>query len=204
MVIKTLTRGQAQEAMKEWIMNYPLLPTIDDDFKQLRVDLQSINTLVRTEIENNDIKRTDYYLDYNFGLRLYEYLLNQPGFSLRVAADDGFWRFLSVKIVPDVVSQRWGKDNDSHFWSQPTRIWLRSLWWYVHMSWQGDLASTREVLSCEHFTTDTILNFEERTGRKGTHLEAYREIIKCYSEVPTNIVKAQSRGKSNNPDLRPQ
>ena len=100
MVIKTLTRGQSQEAMKEWITNYPNLPDMDDDFKQLRIDLQSINTTIRNEIDNSNIKRTDYYLDYNFGLRLYEYLLNQPGFSLRVAANDGFWRFLSVIRCP--------------------------------------------------------------------------------------------------------
>lgn len=201
MVIKTISRGQAQDAMRDWIDNFPNLPSIDDDFKQLRADLQAINEKVRVEINNNpDIKRTDYYLDFNYGLMLYEYLWNQQGFSMRVASNDGFWRFLSVKIVPDVVSQRWGKDNDSHFWSQPTRIWLRSIWWYVHLAWQGDVESTRKVLSCQHFTTDTILNFEERTGRKGTHVEAYRNIIKCYSMVPEEEIKKNIRGKGNNSD----
>ena len=139
-------------------------------------------------------------MDYSYGLYLYEYLWNQSGFSLRVAANDGFWRYLSVKVVPDVVAQRWGKDNDSHFWSQPTRIWLRSIWWYVHMAWQGSIEETRDVLSCSHFTTDTILNFEERTGRYGTYIEAYRQIIKYYSKVPESIIKKMGRGKSNSSD----
>lgn len=200
MIIKTLTRGQAQEAMQNWVTNFPNLPEIDSDFIQLRADLQAINNTVREEIENNPkIKRTDYYLDYRFGLLLYDYLNKQQGFSLRVAANDGFWRFLSVQIVPDVVAQRWGKDNDSHFWSQPTRNWFRSLWWFVYLSWQGDLESTDRLLSCPYFTTDTILNFEERTGRKGTHVEAYREIIKCYASVPQDVIK-KSRGK-NSDDL---
>jgi hypothetical protein len=200
MIIKTLTRGQAQEAMQNWVENFPALPEIDSDFYQLRADLQAINNTVREEINNKpDIKRTDYYLDYRFGLLLYEYLNRQQGFSLRVAANDGFWRFLSVQIAPDVVAQRWGKDNDSHFWSQPIRNWFRSLWWFVYLAWQGDLESTDALLSCPHFTTDTILNFEERTGRKGTHVEAYREIIKCYAAVPPEILK-KSRGK-NSDDL---
>lgn len=201
MVIKTLSRGQSQEAMNDWVQNYPNLPSIDDDLKQLRTDIQAINTKVREEIEGDPtIKRTDYYLDYRFGMLLYDYLNNQQGFSLRVAANEGFWRYLSVKVVPDVVAQRWGKDNDSHFWSQPTRIWLRSIWWYVHLAWQGTMDETKKVLSCSHFTTDTILNFEERTGRNGTHIEAYRNIIKCYSLVPESVIKAQGRGKSNNSD----
>lgn len=199
MIIKTLTRGQAQEAMQNWINNYPNLPVIDSDFEQLRADLQAINDTVRKERNNNpEYEKSYYYLDYRFGVLLYDYLNKQKGFSLRVAANDGFWRFLSVIVVPDIVAQRWGKDNESHFWSQPTRNWLRSLWWFVHLSWQGDLESTNQLLSCPHFTTDTILNFEERTGRKGTYVEAYRNIIKCYASVPKSMLKP--RGK-NSDDL---
>lgn len=195
MIVKTLTRGQAQEAMQNWINNYPDLPAIDSDFNQLRADLHAINDTVRNEMKEKNELDNKYYLDYRFGLLLYDYLNKQKGFSLRVAANDGFWRFLSVLVVPDVVAQRWGKDNDSHFWSQPTRNWLRSLWWFVHLSWQGSLDETNELLSCPHFTTDTILNFEERTGRKGTYVEAYRNIIKCYASVPKSMLKP--RGKSS-------
>ena len=203
MIIKTINRGQAQEAMKIWVDNYPNLPDIEPELMQLRKDLQSINEKVRGEIQDNpEIKKTDYYIDYRFGLLLFDYLRNQKGFTLRVAANDGFWRYLSVKIVPDVVSQRWGKDNDSHFWSLPTRIWLRSIWWYTYLSWQGDLESTENVLSCRHFTTDTILNFEERTGRKGTHIETYRRIIKYYSKVPEEIIREYSKNNKGDDIFR--
>jgi len=197
MIIKSYTRGQAQEAMKEWIDNYPSLPAISDDFQQLRSDLQSFNAQIRSQIDSNaQIKRQDYYLDYNLGIMLYKYFENQRGFSLRVAADDGFWRFLSVCVVPDIVSQRWGKDNESHFWSQPSRIWLRSLWWYVYLSWQGSEEATRKVLASEHFTTDTILNLEERTGRNGTYVDVYRNIIKHYSNVSKEALKKYNQNRS--------
>ncbi len=201
MIVKTLSRGQAQEAMTEWINGYPELPAIDSDYLKLRTDMQKLNSDVRSEIEGNSkIKRTDYYVDYRLGLLMYEYLRNQPWFSMRVAANDGFWRFLSLKIVPDIVAQRWGKDNDSHYWSMPARIWLRSIWWFVHLSWQGSKENTEQVLSCSHFTTDTILNFEERTGRNGTYIDAYRRIIYHYSRIPESEIKKKNRSKGRKSD----
>ena len=202
MIIRTLSRGQAQEAMKDWIDHYPDLPQIkEDEFNQLRDDIRKINKDIREEINNShSISRVDYYLDYRIGLRIYDYFRNKDYFSLRVASDDGFWRFLSLKIAPDVVAQRWGKDNESHFWSQPTRVWFRTLWWYVHLAWQGTIEATEKVLSCSHFSTDTILNFVERTGRNGTHIEAYRNILFYYSKVPEKELKKAKRGKNNNSD----
>lgn len=200
MIIKTLTRGQAQEAMKDWIKNYPSLPYIDDELLTIREEIQKMNSQVRAEMDEKGIIKRDYYLDYRLGLLIYEYLSNQKGFSLRVASNDAFWRYLSVKIVPDVVAQRWGKDNDSHFWSQPSRIWLRSLWWFVHLSWQGNVIDTEKVLSSKHFTTDTILNFEERTGRNGTYIDAYRQIIRLYSLVSEEDLRNNTRNKAKNSD----
>ena len=200
MKIKSITRGQAQEAMKNWIDNYPNLPSVDEEFSELRKEIQEINNTVRKETnDDSDLKKSLYYLDYRFGILLFEYL-KKCGFSLRDASSDGFWRYLSVVVAPDVVAQRWGKDNESHYWSQPSRNWFRSLWWFVYLSWQGDVKSTNDLLSCKHFTTDTILNFEERTGRKGTYVEVYRQIIKCYAEVPDNIIREQGRGRSKGSD----
>ena len=198
MEMKTLNRGDSQKAMAEWIENYPTLPSVDDSYVSIRSDLQEMNRQVRQDAENNASgKRSDnYYIDAHMGLALYKYLWEKPGFTLRTAADDGFWRYLSVKVVPDIVSQRWGRDNNDHFWSKPTRIWLRSIWWYVHLSWQGSYDSTKELLESPHFTTDTILNFEERNGRRGTCVEAYRYIIYFYSKVPETVLKQFTRGKS--------
>ncbi len=202
MQIKTLNRGEAQKAMTEWINNFPDLPQVDDSYKSIRNDLQELNRNVRLDAQlNSSEKRSDYYyIDAHMGLALYEYLWNQPGFSLRVAANDGFWRYLSVIVAPDIVAQRWGKENSDHFWSKPTRIWFRSIWWYVHLSWQGNYKDTKKLLECPHFTTDTILNFEERNGRKGTCIDAYRYIIYYYSKVPEETIKKYTRGKSGTSD----
>lgn len=201
MKIKTINRGEAQKAMEEWILNYPSLPTIDKELICLRTDIQDINRQVREAADKReDTKRIDYYIDSQFGLKLYEYLMNQSWFTLRVAANDGFWRYLSVCVVPDVVAQRWGKDNVDHYYSKPTRIWLRSIWWYIHLSWQGNADNTNRVISAKHFTTDTILNFEERTGRKGTSVETYRKIIHYYSCISEQKLKDYAKKKSRNSD----
>lgn len=194
MKIKTFSRGEAQKAMEEWLADYPSLPVIDDDLLYIRNDIQELNSQVRMAASEQDgAKRNDYYIDAGLGLKLYEYLQSQSWFTLRTAANDGFWRYLSINVAPDVVAQRWGKDNADHYYRKPTRIWFRSIWWYVYLSWQGDMKTTKAVLFSKHFTTDTILNFEERTGKKGTDVEAYRKIIYYYSRISEQIIRNYSK-----------
>ena len=185
--------------MKEWIDNYPALPNVEGGYIKIREDIQKMNEKIRNNaVELNEKK--DYYIDVHLGILLYDYLWNTPGFNMRAAANEDFWRYLSVKVVPDVVSQRWGKDNESHYWSKPSRIWLRSIWWYVHLSWQGDIQNTARVLESKCFSTDTILNLEERTGRKGTYINVYRYIMYYYSRIPQNIIDSYNKRLPNKQD----
>lgn len=200
MNIKTLNRGESQKAMEEWIHKYPNQPELDSEYEQIRNDLEEINREIRKSAEGLDEKKAKYYIDYMFGLKMYRYFCNLPDFSMRVAANDDFWRYMSLKVIPGVVCQRWGKESDSHYWSRPTRIWLRSIWWYVHLSWQGNYENTKMLLASKHFSTDTILNFEERSGRHGTHVETYRNIIKLYGSVSDNDLKKYSRGRRDSSD----
>ncbi len=187
MLMKTLNRSEAQNAMKDWILKYPSLPEVEGDYLKIRKDIQEFNQKVRCECQDNLTKK-DYYVDVHIGILLYDYFWRVPGFNLRVAANDDFWRYLSIKVIPDVVADRWEYDNESHYWSKPARIWLRSIWWYVHLSWQGDMETTTQVLESPCFTTDSILNLEERTGRKGTFISVYRYIMYYYSHIPQQVL----------------
>lgn len=187
MIIKTLNRSESQTAMKDWLSNYPELPVVEGDYIKIREQIQNFNQRVREECPK-ELAKKDYYVDAHIGILLYDYLWKQPGFNLRAAANDDFWRYLSIKVVPDVIAERWGKDNESHYWSKPARIWLRSIWWYVHLSWQGDMMTTARVLEAPCFSTDSILNLEERTGRKGTFITVYRYIMYYYSHVPEIVL----------------
>lgn len=121
MIIKTLNRSEAQNAMKEWVLNYPSLPEVEGDYLKIRKDIQEFNQKVRSECPDS-IAKKDYYIDAHIGILLYDYLWRVPGFNLRAAANDDFWRYLSIKVIPDVVAERWGYDNESHYWSKPARI----------------------------------------------------------------------------------
>lgn len=195
MEIKTLNRGEAEKAMNEWISLFPQTPKLDSDYTILRNDLITLFQTVLNKAEEKNIKPQDYYTDAQFGILLYAYLKKQNWFSLRVAADDGFWRYLSLKVIPDAVAVRWGKDNEGHYWSIPRRIWLKQLWWYVHLSWYNDENATRKVVESPNCSTDTILNFVERSGKNGTCIDAYRWIIYFYSIIPSDVLSSYNKGR---------
>lgn len=100
-----------------------------------------------------------------------------------------------MKVIPDIVAQRWGVDNASHYYERGTRIWLKSIWWYIHLSWQSDEESTIEIL--KNNTTDEILNLVERAGRHGYYLNVYRNIMYFFAKIPQERRYIATEGKSD-------
>lgn len=190
MEYRTLNRSESDSQMKKWILN-GMLPSLTDD------ELKFRNYLVNEYKRIKEQTKDNYKIDLNLGIALYKYLNQMSDFTMRIASDDGFWRYLSLMIIPDIVSDRWGKENEAHFWARSTRIYPRQIWWYIHLSWQGDtdLETTREVLSKPGFTTDEIMNLVERCGRKGAYIEVYRKIVLQYSEVSAEERKRHQDGR---------
>lgn len=197
MEIRRLNRGEAEKAMQEWVESYPQIPKLDGEYAVLRNDLINLFQSVMKNALEKSPKAQEYYIDAEYGMQLYMYLSKKKWFSLRVAADDGFWRYLSLKIIPDAVAVRWGKDNESHYWSTPVRIWLKQLWWYIYLSWNTDEVTTRKIVESPNCSTDTILNFVERSGKKGTCVDAYRWIIYLYSLIPLHMVSEYKKQNKN-------
>jgi len=197
MQIKTLNRGESQIAMNKWIDKCPQLPDVEGDYAVIRNDISNLFSDIKDRAIEQGYRMQDYYVDEQFAVALYVYFSHQDWFNLRLAADDGFWRYLSVVVVPDIVSLRWGKDNEDHFWKIPRRIWLKQLWWYVYLSWNDNEKNTRDILDSPNCSTDTILNFVERSGKKGTCVEAYRQIIRIYSHIPIKKLREFNQGRKN-------
>ena len=186
MIYKTYDRGEARVAMQEWLKNYPTLPSLNTDYMKMRKDIERIYESIKSIVP--DIK--SYEFDVRFGVSLYHYLnKNHPDFNMRLASNDEFWIYLSLRVVPHIVGERWGIDNESHYWSKGVRIWLRSIWWYVYLSWQGNITDTERMLLSECFNTDSILNLSERGGRYGTYINVCRQIMKCYSGIPISKIR---------------
>jgi hypothetical protein len=112
--------------------------------------------------------------DMKVGLALYQ-ILNEAGMDIRTAADDGWWRFLSLRVLPDLVKSRWESAPPVRFWMGRSRIWLRAMWWTVHLTWQGSDEKTRKVLA--DVTTDTVVQLVERPGKGGFRIDLTRRIF---------------------------
>ena len=171
MKFKKLTLSEASELMNQWKEDSGayLEEKLDADYLDIRKELVE------------DYEKVDsghkYLLDYKFGILL-NYTLQKNGFTLRDAADDGVWRYLSMCVVPDLVGRRWGKGAEIRYYKQSSRMWLKTIWWYIHLSWQGSPKDTAKVISSN--TTDQILQLVDRSGSKGYYVEAYRRIMYYY------------------------
>lgn len=189
---KKMTKAQAKEFV-EGIDNLPDAAFDDlvskwqqfsvDDFDESYSELRTY--LVETY--QNQEQNGGYAVDLNVGLSLYEKLNFNTGFTVVMANDDDLWRYIECKVFPDLTYRRYPKPakgdiriNQKRFYSHTRRIWLKTLWWYVHLSWQGNRQATYKVL--KDFGTDTISDFIERTG-KGYRLILYRELMREYSKV---------------------
>lgn len=122
--------------------------------------------------------KLDYKFDLLFGLKLYSVLSEEVNFTVRMASNDDIWRYLSIRVIPDIVHARW-EFNEDHFYKIPRRIWLKTLWWYIHLSWMGNEKDTYDIL--KNNSTDTILQLVERPGI-GYYIMVYRELMAQYSE----------------------
>lgn len=180
MKIERLTKKEASEAMDAWISDSFTLPAISMDYSVMRNEL--VRLYDKAKEEAGDVR--SYSMDVIYGAAVYSYFRGKSWFSDRLASDDGFWRFLSLKVVPDLVGERWGNDNADHYYVKPSRIWLKTIWWYIFLSLRrNDADATKEMLLTDNFSTDTILNLVERTGRAGTNIALYRRIMSEYDSL---------------------
>lgn len=155
------------------VINLPL------EYLELRKQIVAVFKRSREGVKG---RQADYHSDVEVGLALYEFL-SKHGFSVVLAETDDWWRFLSVRLFPDLTYSRYPADateriNTKRFFSHTRRIWLKTLWWYVHLSWQGSVESTREVLV--KLGTDAISQLIERS-KAGYRTDISRALMKRYS-----------------------
>lgn len=62
------------------------------------------------------------------------------------------------------------------------------------------MQTTAKVLEASCFTTDSILNLEERTGRKGTFINVYRYIMYYYSHIQQQVLDEYNKNTKTQQD----
>lgn len=148
-----------------------------EEFRDIRQSLIAARDEIFEENGLDAANKLDYQFDLKFGLKVYQILNESIGFTNRVATSDDVWRYLSICVIPDIVHSRWSL-NESHFYKESRRIWLKTIWWYINLSWHENEEKTFELLKDN--TTDTILQLVERPGI-GYYIDMYREIMLQYS-----------------------
>ena len=141
----------------------------------------------------SEISEESYKFDLEMALWFYEYTQNEmTDFTEAVASDNDVWRFICCNVVPEIIERRHGL-KDSYFFQRSFRIYFQALWWYIHLSYQGSIAATRNVL--ENLNTDYIMQFVERSGKDGIYLKVSREIMRQFAMVPASQRNKQVNGK---------
>lgn len=207
---KKFTKSQAREFIEE-IDNLS-----DAAYEDLLAQWSKFNVIGYDESYNELRKKVidiyckykemgGYEVDVRIGLCLYGELSKKNGFTNVLANDDDIWRYLACIVFPDITNLRYPPSktdrNEGHrlntkrFYLHTRRIWLKTLWWYIHLSWQGTENSTYKVL--KDYGTDTISDFIERPG-KGYRLALYRSLMKEYSKVDTKSANLFNRIQKQN------
>ncbi len=148
------------------------------EWEALRNQLIDARDEVFEERGYDNAEKLDYDFDVAYGFKLYEILNENVGFNNREASNNDFWNWLSVRVIPDVVHSRWG-NSPEHYFQRPTRTWLKVIWWYIHICWDGSEEATYELI--KNNTTDTIQGLIERPGI-GYYVDVYHEIMKRYKD----------------------
>ncbi|MCW2293236.1 hypothetical protein M2262_003286 [Pseudomonas sp. BIGb0408] len=170
----TLNLKLSQRHFDEMIRSDAFLPEVPNpEMEELRRQLLAVVSLYDPLAGSNALGPGAY--DMKVGLALYRTLAG-AGMDIRTAADDGWWRFLSLRVLPDLVKSRWNGAPPVRFWKGRSRIWLRAMWWTVHLTWQGTEENTRKIL--ESVTTDTVVQLVERPGKGGFRIDLTRLIFK--------------------------
>lgn len=178
MEIRELTQKEAEAAMKSWRTSQSL-PILDGDYLKIREDFQ---TFYQKEVYG--LGYEEYKQDVIFARYIYDYFkeYENKGLNMRALENDGFWRYLSLVVVPDIVGLRWGNDNENHYYKRSYLIWLKMLWWYIYLSWYRSAEETKDLLLTNNFNTDTLLQLVERSGKQGTYVDVYRLIVYYYQK----------------------
>lgn len=199
-----MTDSEFEAQVKQWASFYVADGEYDQAYAAIRKEMVEV---FRKELMENG-GRTTYELDLMTGIRLYELLSPESGFDIINANDDDVWRYISVNVLPDITFLRYpnresdveaireiipgytprvdtekesGRIKKKRFYSHSRRIWLKTLWWYIHLGWQGDAASTINVL--KNNGTNIISHFIERPGR-GYRETLFRKMMLAYSQLP--------------------
>ncbi|MBD5520791.1 MAG: hypothetical protein HDR03_06135 [Lachnospiraceae bacterium] len=192
------------------IRHWAMFDVPEENYGEIYKDIRTEVVSVFRETLDKGNQKINYDLDLKVGIKLYEVLSLDNGFDIVKANDDDIWRYISICVMPDLTFIRYPNQQSDvevireyipnlsyaigiktekgsirikkkRFYSHTRRIWLKTLWWYVHLGWQNTPKKTYEVL--KNNGTNIISHFIERPGR-GYREQLFRCMLYAYSLLP--------------------
>lgn len=180
MIIKELSALESQSVYDSFVSTHIVSEDdLDQDYLLMRNDIKAKHE----ELTSSGF--TLYNYDYRFSIWFYDYMNTKEWFGERIASNYLFWNYIALKVMPDIVYARWGDDKThEHYFAKGLRVYPYTMFWYAHLSWQGNKEATERILSItKRFSTNSILHLVERPGRYyGTFVDLYRSIMKQYAD----------------------
>lgn len=182
MIIRQIKYADASELFKELELHQGVpsnyFDDLDEDYMKIRNDILSF-------VPHN--KKDLYTFDLEFAIKLYEYFSkeNFPEINEAVVSNYDFWRYICLKVVPDIIIERHGFIN-SYFYKKNVRMYIPTLWWFIELSFNNSLIYTFDNL--KKFNTDIILQFVERPGKNGIYKDIVRKIFEYLFKLPIETI----------------
>lgn len=178
-----------QDLVSHWMKNDTSASPYDPSYDGFRSELLNVFNSVLSETGG----KMNYLVDLRVGIALYKLMPPGKNFTVIQANDDDIWRYISVKVMPDITYLRYPNPekgsiriNQKRFYSHTRRIWLKTLWWYIHLSWQGTEKATFDVLKDNG--VDNINKLIETPGR-GYRIPLFRSMMREYQKTGPHKVK---------------
>lgn len=183
MIVKYYNTQEAKKKYEKRLYesDFFLINLKDDGYIELREQLLKVYNELKDKFRG-------YSFDLAFALELHEIVNQKEWFSPVLAANYSFWKYFSLEVIPDIIFGRHGNIKEYYF-NKNVRIYPATMYWYIHLFYQGSKEETFKFLNMKCFTTDTIMQTIERPGRKGLDIELYREILKQYSKIDENTAR---------------
>ena len=169
-----------------------IVPITDGDYFELSNLIHTAfkKTLYALALNMDELPNysNKYKFDCLFGKKIYS-IFSSGKYKIgeREASNDDIWRYIQVKIIPDILYCRWPDNVKPRMYFQSNRLYLKTLWWYYYLSFVDNIDFTCDMLLKPCNSSDTIVALVERSGKKGYRLDLYREIMNQKSNYNLGI-----------------
>ena len=180
MTIKEIDKIQAEKLLNNYFLNRENYTfNLPLEYAKIREELVRMynESLI---LKSNTKKIDEYDTDLSFAFKIYKYFNSFDWFDESVASNYKFWAYICVCVIPDIIERRHGAQIE-YFYEKNVRMYVPTMWWYIHMSYQGN---DQDTLNClRNLSTDYIMQLVERPGRDGLYLSVSRKIMNYIGKI---------------------